>query len=307
MEFIAKLDLDDTSATSNVPYPDTADGEVEYTAGTYSQGTQRVQNGNIYEVVATSTSDTIDAGLIASPATWIYIEPANFFKPLRNDNETALTYAEFIQYQLSSSANISGVALFGVGGQSVTVRQINSTINPVSPHYIYNITENAADNSEVYDWLSYWTLPSNTKETFYFNDLNPYSNTTTQVAINATGGTAQLENLIIGELVDAGETLSNMEPVLRSTSRFIDTEFGRTYISKGSVRELNAEVKYDTAKHDYLYRRLEKLIDVQTAWAGTSKFSTSVVLGSGEVSFSVTNTLKSDATYQIKRYTSDGN
>lgn len=305
MEVTIKLTLDDATASSNVPYPDAAAGEELYEPGTYSQGAQKVQGGSIYEVVASSTSDTIDQGLVASPATWAYIEPANFYKPLRNDNDVALSYSENIEYEVTSSSIVSAVSLFGVAGQSVNVTVTNTNIDPSNP--IYNVTQSAVDNSDVYDWVSYWTLPSNAKETFYFNDLPTFVNSTVKATISAPSGTAEVENIVLGELVDLGETLSGMSPQLRSTSRFIDGTFGRTWITRGSVRELQATVKYPTAKHDYIFRRVEQMNDIATTWAGTNKFSTSVVLGTGEASFELYPYPNSDATYTVTRYTSNGN
>lgn len=301
MEVISKYELTYANATSNIPYPDTDDGEELWTAGTYARGIQKVQDGKIYEVVALNTSDSITDGLVASPATWIYVKPANFYRPISNDDDTAATQADSIWYEVTAAEIISGIGLFGVSGVSVTVTVNNTNIDPIDP--IYDETQSAVDNSEVYDWVSYWTLPSDAKETFYFDDLPTFLNSTTRITVNAPSGTASLENLVIGELVDVGETLSRMAPKLRSTSRFI----GATQISSGSVRELEASVKYDTAKHDYIYRRMERMNDVTTLWAGTSKFSTSVVLGVGSVEFEVTNIEKSDATYSIRRYTQDGN
>lgn len=310
MEVIIKYMLDDDAigTTSNIPYPDSAAGESLYTTGTYARGVQKVQNGNIYEVVASSTSDTITAGLIASPATWIFVKPANFYAALRNENDFASSYADEIIYTFTAEGIASAAAFFGVDGNEVNVTVVNDVINPVDPHIIYNVTQSTVDNSDVFDWWSYLTVPPERTETVYFDDMPIEIGSTITATVSNNGGTAALENLVIGELVDLGVTLTGMSPQLRSTSRFVEDAFGnRTQISRGSVRELEATVKYPTNKHDYIYRRVRLMTDITTAWVGSSKFKTGIVLGSGEPSFELYPYKNSDATYSIKRYISNGN
>lgn len=315
MEVIIKYMLDEmaindpSSAQSNIPYPDAGAGEILWTAGTYNTGDKRVFNGSIYEVIASpSTTDSIEAGLLKSPPSWVFVKPANFYAALRNENDFSSSYADLVQYEFTADGIASAAAFFGVDGNEVNVKVVNDAVNPVAPHEIYNITQSTIDNSDIFDWWPYLTIPPERAETIYFNDMPEEIGSTITMTVNNSGGTASLENVVVGELVDLGVTLSGMTPQLRSTSRFIDDAFGnRTTISRGSVRELEATVKYPTSKHDYIYRRIERMNDITTAWAGTSKFSTSVVLGTGEASFELYPYELSDATYSITRYISNGN
>ena len=91
MIFIEPLKIDNSNVTSTIPEPDAAQGEVEWSAGSYDLGDRVIKSStnSVYEVVADpSTTDDPEVGVNATPATWVYVSPTNKYKMFDTANNS---------------------------------------------------------------------------------------------------------------------------------------------------------------------------------------------------------------------------
>lgn len=298
MQVIIPKVITEDILTSNIAFP--AAGEVEWTAGSYNTGDQRYVGTTIYEAL-TTTTDEPTVGELAKPATWLNIGGVERYRMFDSENSTVTTGDISIDDgDINVTIEYSGLkdalALLNTDANSVTV-----TAPSVRGGSTYNRTIEGIDRTEISGWWSFYKAQRGRKSTFLFDDLPVFSDTMVTVSIENGANVATCGNMVIGQLYDLGETLSGMSPRIKNLSRYVTDTFGRkTYISKGSARELDVTVKYDTSKHDAIQRVMESIVGTPAVWIGTNKFTTSVVWGEGEYTPEVSNHTKSDANYVIE-------
>lgn len=281
--------------TSNVAFP--AAGETEWVAGSYDTGDTVYVGTTLYRSLKDANTDEPTVGELATPATWLAVGSVMRYKMFDAENQTQTENADEIEVTFDFIGLKTGLAIFNVDANEVTVNMDSAR----GGAGVYNETYSAVDRSGVVDWWTYYKHIRPRQSSFSFDDLPAYTDGVVTVTIDNTGGTAKCGNLVIGELFDLGKTLTDMEPVVRDISRYTTDAFRRrTYISKGSVRELNATVMFDTAKHDQIQRVMEQLVGTPTAWIGARKFSTSIIWGRGSYRPTLTTSEKSDARYEIE-------
>lgn len=228
-------------------------------------------------LLLTTTPDEPTEGELETPQTWVNIGAVNQFKMFDAFNSTQTENADSIVVTFDYRALKTALALFNVDANSVNV-----TVTSVrGGGEVYNVTQDAIDRSGVTNWYTFFKVRRTQKTAFYFGDLPGYTDAVVTVTIEKTGGTAKCGNLVLGFPVDVGITEDReLKPTTRDTSRYLEDEFERrTYISRGSVRELEFRTKYISAQHDAIYRYMEGLVSYPTAVIGLSKFSTSIVFG----------------------------
>lgn len=295
MQVIIPRTITDADITSNVPFPDT--GEVAWTAGTYNAGDERYVGTTIYRAL-TTTDDEPTAGELATPATWLDIGEVNRFKMFDGFNQTQTENADSIVVTFDYRALKTALALFFVEANTVNV-----TVTSVrGGGEVYNVTQSALDRSGVTNWWTFFKVRRGVKRSFFFDDLPAYTDSVVTVTIENTGSIAKCGNLVIGYPVDLGITLDKQfVPSTRDTSRYIEDKFERrTYLSYGSVREMEVTTKYLSAQHDAIYRYMEQLVSLPTAWIGEEGFSSSIVFGRGSAELIPSAHKWGDATYTIE-------
>ena len=268
--------ISETDVTSNATFDTSGATEYNPANAPYAELDEVYVGTSLYRSLTDDNNDSPTDGELAEPATWLYIGEVNRFKMFDAFNSTQTENADSIVVTFDYVALKTAIALFNVDANNVTISVTSSRL--AEP---YVVTQNAIDRSGVTNWFTFFKIRRTQKTSFYFSDLPAFTDAVVTVTIEKTGGTAKCGNLVIGFPVDLGITLNEeMEPRLRDTSRYIEDEFERrTYLSRGSVRELDFKTKYLSAQHDAIYRYMEHLVSYPTAVIGLSKFSTSIVFG----------------------------
>lgn len=301
MDVIIPKKIDSSTLTSNIAFP--ATGEIEWVAGTYSAGDVRYVGTTKYESLKDNNSDEPTAGEKLTPPSWLNIGGVERYRMFDDRNETVTTGdlaidSGRIETTFTYLGLKNAMALFNTTANTVTV-VIDSARGGGAGIYARSIS--GIDRTGIVNMWLYFKQIRGRRKTFLFDDLPAYGDSVVHVAIDNGAVEAKCGNLVLGQIFNLGETLSGMTPRIRDLTRSITDQFEReTIISRGSARELDVTVKYDTTNHDSIQRQMEQLVGVPTAWIGTNKFDTSIVWGRASYTPEVSNNPKSDANYTIK-------
>lgn len=266
MKVLKPLNVTSSILDINIPEPDTARGEVQWTAGTYSAGTERVLTETHRRYRATtSTTDKPDAGALKDPPTWINIGPTNAFAMFDDVNGTQSKRDLNITAELTPNVNINGVAMFNVtGATSVTV-----TMNDPTDGEVYSRQFDMIDNSEIADYWNYFFNPIISRTEFVVLDLPAFSAATTTVSIDGSAEVAA-GTLVIGNQIALGVTTYGTTLKLFDASIKVRDEFGNfTVIPRRTSKTVEFDFYCDTQKVGYVFQQLQRLTSIPAVWLGT--------------------------------------
>ncbi len=301
MDVVIPKEITSTVLTSNIEFPKS--DEIEWTVGAYSTGDVRYVGTTKYESLKDNNTDNPVDGERLTPPSWLNIGGVERYRMFDDRNETVTTGdltidSGRIEVTFTYSALKDVLALFNTTATNVTV-VVDSVRGGGAGIYASSIS--GIDRTEINGWWSFYKARRSQRKTFLFDDLPTFTDSVVHVTIENGSSAAICGNLVIGQMYDLGETLSGMSPRIKNISRYVTDAFERrTYISRGSVRELDVTVKFPTYKHDAIQRVMEGLVGKPTAWIGTNKFTTSVIWGEGEYTPEISNHPISDASYQIE-------
>lgn len=265
MKVIKPINIDDSNLlSSTIPEPDSSAGEIEWTAGTYVKGVRRIVSSEhkVYEVVADpDTTDNPVTGAAASPQTWVEVGPTNKYAMFDNVNSTT-SNGDDIVVELKT-----GFVAAGLAGFNITANSINITCVSAVDGEVYNIDIEMIDNSEVVDWLTYFTEPFVITDQFILTDIPAYSDLTTTVTF--TGVSASVGTLINGKVVDLGVAQYGTSWQGLDFSKKERDQFGNVAIKPGLTADrLDYDVTAERDRFPSLKRELRSLVGIPTVWIG---------------------------------------
>lgn len=263
---IKPITITEVMMTNNIPEPDSSVGEVEWSAGTFNLGDQRIVSSThrVYRVVAIpSTTDSPLVGVLADPATWVDIGPTNAWAAFDSINNTRATGAD-LQYVIEPGTVVTTVAGINISGAET----INVTVTSPSMPDDVSIDVPMVDNSMIDDFFDYFFEELITRSEFIVPDLPFYSDTTITVTIN--GDEVGIGNLIIGKELDFGKANYGTGLSSLNFGKVTESPYGYVTFTPGNkVKLVDFNVTIQTAKVNYVFNQLKQLIDIPTLWYAT--------------------------------------
>jgi hypothetical protein len=254
---------------TNIPEPDTARGETQWTAGTYTTGTRRILTSThlVYQVAADpSTTDAPDVGAAKTVPTWVIVGPTNRYAMFDDVNDTQSIKSSPLNVEITPSQVINGLAMFNVSGAStVNVKQID----PVAG-IVYNRDVAMTDNSSIVDYYAYCFEPIINRTEFVLLDLQPYGQS--KVVVSATGGEIKIGTLTMGTQIDLGIALYGTSLQLLDFSRKERNEFGSfVVVPRRTAKLVDFDVSVPKGRVGYVFNQLQSLTTVPAVWVGTDE------------------------------------
>jgi hypothetical protein len=256
------------TATS-IPEPDTARGEVQWTAGTYTTGTRRILTSThlVYQVVADpSTNDAPDVGAAKAVPTWAVVGPTNRYAMFDDVNDTQSVSGSPLNIEITPSQVVNGLAMFNVSGAStINVKQVD----PVAG-IVYDRDVVMTDNSTIVDYYSYCFEPMINRTEFVLLDLQPYGQS--KVVVSATGGEIAVGTLTMGTQIDLGVALYGTTLQLLDFSRKERNEFGSfVVVPRRTAKLVDFDVSVPKGRVGFVFNQLQALTTVPAVWVGTDE------------------------------------
>lgn len=256
---------DSNLISSSIPEPDSARGEVEWTAGTYNLGAQVIKSSThrIYECVADpSTTDDPEEGVLSTPQTWLDVGATNRWKMF--DNVVGYqSEGENLVIKVTNQPVINSVSGFNIEGAAT----VDVKINDVNGDLVYDRTAQMIDESNVNSWWDYFFAPVDVQTRFILSDLPLYPNST--ITVNGNGDTVLFGELIFGRGVDIGVTQYGTGWQGLDFSVKERDSFGNYTVIPGRTADLlDYDIKVEKSSFGFVKSTLKSLTGVPTVWIG---------------------------------------
>lgn len=243
MKLIRPADITTSNLTSDVPIT-----ETEWSAGTYSTGTQRYVDTTLYEVVASpSTDDDPTVGVLADPQTWIEVGEINRWKMFSGVIEEQTVQTGSIEVTITPGVVFDAITLFNVEASTVQV-----TVEDPTDGVVYDKTINLIETASVEDWFDYFFNPiEQATQDFLnlydpddplFDDIPAYGTADVTVTIDNGTNDAKVGELVIGRQQILGQTSYGTAVSIIDYSRKETDTFGRSIVIE---RPFSKRVEYD--------------------------------------------------------------
>lgn len=252
--------------SSSIPEPDASVGEVEWIAGSFNTGDQRIKSSThrVYEVTAIpSTTDDPEVGVLADPPTWVNVAPTNKWALFDNLNSTKSRISTQLITEVTPAGIVNSVAGFSIEG----VGAINVTMTDPSAGVVYDNDLDLVDNSQVADWYYYYFSPIERASEFALLDLPTYPSATVKVTFD--GGDIGVGSLIFGSVIVLGVANYGTSVQLLDFSKKELDDFGNIVITPGRTSKLvSFDVTIAKEKVNYVFNQLSLLTTIPSVWVG---------------------------------------
>lgn len=273
MRFIRPIAVVDGIFTSNVPEPDPSVGEIEWTTGTYTTGTQRVVSADhkVYEVVADPSTSESPAG--GNSSDWVEVKSTNRYRMFDGVIGAKTEYPSSIEFSFTPNLLFNGFSAFGLVGQSAIVE-----MNDPSEGLVYSKQVDLRDESAVVDFYEYFFEPIVQVDNFTLTDLPAYTTATVSITVTAED-TAEIGEVAIGKQILIGEGLYGSSYESKNFSEISRDDFGFLTITKrDSISLLSYNVLIDKSDFPYVKNQLVFTESTPVVWIGTDDLSDGTVV-----------------------------
>lgn len=275
MDFVVPITVDSTNLATNL-----TNEASDWTAGTYSTGTQKVEGEFLYEVVASpNTTDQPSVGAAKTVPTWTLVGYANKWRMWREGVDSISSKVGNIVTTVTiGSALTTMVGVLNVDALSVTVRMTD----PVEGE-VYNETKNVADIG-VGDWWEYFFTDYSRNKALVFDNIPAYSGTGVKVAITITaasgGDTVSVGRVVLGRAVEIGQSLAGVNSRNISFSKKERDEFGYlTLVNRRTIRVVEFPVMIESTKTNAVQRQVADLDVTPTLFIADKNKAETIVFG----------------------------
>ena len=253
--------------------------ETEWTAGTYNTGDQRYIGADLYEVVATpSTNDEPVAGSKKDPPTWFRVGTINRFSAFDGIVARASEVASgSMEWRIQAEGVVTGFALFGLVGETVTVRLLRQSDE--TP--LYERTWSLAGRGHPTTWWEWFFAPFDTTTQVVVTDAPTATAPIIELEVDGGSGPARLGEAFFGLVQRLGVTLMDGTgtEVEDFTSRVRDP-FGNFAIrARPSTRIVTYSVSLENSRLGFAERTLRGRLAVPTVYVGDEGYPTFTVVG----------------------------
>lgn len=266
MELIrpVKMTLDMIVSTTAV------NDEQEWASGdTYSKGERRIYHGNRGpSVYQSATDDNKGNQPDNSPDDWVRVGPTNAWAPFDGSASTISNSEDGFEMTLQINEMFDTLAFFEVYGNEI---QIRVTLDYNDDEEVFNETINLQDDTLIVDWYAYFLGDFDFLRDGVVQNIPPYGEgATIHIKVMGVGFTG-LGELVLGTVVEIGETEHGASHGIRDYSRVKEDDFGNVNMQRGGwSKKGGMQVFVDKSRHRYASRVLTELRSIPTVFIGSN-------------------------------------
>lgn len=275
-KIIKEVIVTDATLTSNVPIT-----EIEWVAGSYSDGDQRYVDTVLYEsTVDSNTSNPVteaaktDAEAESSPRQWVKIGHINRWRMFSQSigDKTTLTSPVTVVIDVPPSTN--AIALFGVQGANyatITTRRGGVVVSTQNIPFT-----NSSDITNLWRFLY---LARERAEDAVALDLPGYGTDQVEISIYGAGEVA-VGRLFVGEQISLGTTLLGVGAGIEDWSHKVRDDFGNMEIvERGFSKTVDLQIMVRSGRVPIVMRHLADVRAKAAAYIGSPTHPETIVMG----------------------------
>lgn len=284
MQAIEPLTITDSILTSsNVAEDDYS----EWASGTtYSFG-NRVIVVSVHKVYESASNSNIGNNPTTDDGTnWILVGATNKWKAFDQKLSDPATNTDSITYTFTTTQSlVNSIAFFNLSADSVQI-----TVTPSgSGAAVYDETFLLQDTTSIINWYTYFFEPAGEKEReLLVTNLPSYSSATIVVTITDTGNTAEVGQIVLGNLIRLGRTGYGTTVGIEDYSRKERDAFGNAIIlQRAFAQKANYEVEITTQDTRRVQRFLSNYRATPVVWIGNQDTSYGLIVYGFYTQFSI--------------------
>jgi len=257
--------------SSNVPETD----YPEWVAGTNKLGDRKIIEAQhkVYEVLASTTTDSPLVGIAANPPTWMEIGYTNKWRMFDEVVGTVTSMPGTVSVTIKPGTVVNSLALFNVQGKSVTI-----TVDDPVEGRVYTRTVNLVD-AAVDNWYDWFFADIEVRTSFVVLDMPAFGTANITVTINS-GSTAAVGALVIGKLVPIGTTTYGAKVGIDDYSRKERDKFGNLVVVEGAFSDTgDFPVVVDTDRVSSIKKMLIDIRAKPVVWIGEETYEATIIYG----------------------------
>jgi hypothetical protein len=237
----------------------------------YTIGQQVIYSHSLYEALTNNTNKTPNA----YPADWARVSATNAWKLFDYTSNSATSQATSFTVELTMPGTYNALAMFGLVGSRVVI----------SVDY---------DGDEIYNSETTITTRPDSAGSWYgfffgrfvqISDINkdvplPLGAVLTVTVYADTGGNAECAALVVGKLINIGDTQLGSSVDSLDFSQIEEDAWGNLNITPGKKYKTGSlEVVALIENSDYVKRTLESYTGVPVVYIGSDDFQATKILG----------------------------
>lgn len=257
----------DAELVSDVPITETL-----WTAGTYNEGdkaylddTFSSNHWDYFEALETTTDNPID-GYKKEEPTWKLLGKINRWKMFDKRQGTQTEQVESMEVSVTPSTFYNGAAFLNLEGEFLKV-----TMNDPEEGLVYEKEFQLLDNSNVFDWHSFFYAPYQQLFDVFIPDLPVYGGSTLTMELFGDEPTDVVKcgEFVLGDLIQIGETQLATDVGITDFSRKEQDAFGNYFIEERPfIKRATFDVQIETSDVTRVQRLLASVRAAPTFYAG---------------------------------------
>ena len=272
MRFIRPIEVTPARlVSSNVPEND----YPEWVAGTNTLGVRKIiaAQHKVYEVLASTTTDSPLVGIKASPPTWMEVGYTNKWKMFDEIVGTATSMPGTVSVTIKPGSVVNSLALFNVQGKSVTI-----TVDDPVEGRVFTRTISLVD-ARVSNWYDWFFADIDSRTSLVVLDMPAYG--TANVTVTVTSSTtAAIGALVMGKLEPIGTTTYGAKVGIDDYSRKERDKFGNLVVVEGAFSDTgDFPVVVDTASVSKIKKMLIEIRAKPVVWVGEETYEATIIYG----------------------------
>jgi hypothetical protein len=259
---------------SNVPEDD---APTWVSGNDQDQGDLVIYEHRIYEALIhiTGPDRFIEPNDPQDPPIWLDLGATNRFRMFDQVVDTMTTNPSTIEVELVSVGVINGIALFNLGGTTLTVEVVDSVEGTVYGRQVL-----LQDNSNITSWYAYFFEPIVQRPDVVLTDLPNYRGASVFVTVDAGMGTAQVGELAAGQVRQLGVTNFGTSIGIQDYSRKERDQFGNTIIvERRFAKRAEYDVTVETSQVFAVQNALAQVRAMPVVYIGDENRASTLVFG----------------------------
>jgi len=277
MKVLPPLTITDAMLTTNIPEPDTGEGDpAVWSSGTTYAADDEVSVASTHKIyVSVQAGNTNHDPTTDDGTWWIEKQATNAWAMFDQSRSTQSIQADEIDVTIDPGQIVNGVALINV--YALTVQVIVD--DPVEGE-VYNETVSLIADSGITDWYAYYFTPIERTTDIAFLDLPAYGSATVQVILAESGEDVLCGALVVGSQVNVGITNYGTTTGIINYDRKTTDSFGNVNIVPvGFSRRADYDITVETGKTNAIQNFLASTRGSAVVWVGNNDYAATVVYG----------------------------
>ncbi len=256
---------------SNVPEDDYA----AWASGTqYAIGDTVMQGHRNWEALTASTGIDPLTDTTAPPA-WLDLGPTNRWAMFDESLGTRTERAGSIEVVAMTGKPVDAIALFGVSAGSIRVRAIDPFAGIIFDETFYPV-----DTSGIADWHAYFFADLPVREDIVITDIGATAFATVEVELTNSGGAVGVGALVMGRLIQLGDTAYGTSVGITDYSRKERDDFGGwVVVERAYSKRVDFDVEIPFGRVSAVQRLLAQYRARPIVWIGEASIEATVVYG----------------------------